>query len=333
MREVQRLGNFVFKLNAVVNKPRFPWGYTSKEMVELEKVCQTYEALVSELDAKGETLEFDVKAYRGQNKNVLNMLDQLKDGAGKYVHQIILQGSLATNEEIDYSDFDALVILEEEAFTNAKTLKETIESLWDLYRNIINQDILQHHGWFVTTQKLLNTHLDHFFPAAIFSNSVVLAETDYALKISLLKDESGYRKALENTSAAIITEIESGSFLKNTYHLKSFLSKYMLLPSLYLQAKNSSGVYKKESFALASEDFTKSEWTTMDFVSDLRSNWEKPRSKVLTRIALLFPSLSRVLSKRFATSVSKDLQAKLNEKRSEMLSLVQSIRSKANARS
>ena len=48
----------------------------------------------------------------------------------------------------------------------------------------------------------------------------------------------------------------------------------MLLPALYLQARNGKGLYKKFSFAEARKDFSAEQWAIMDEVSEIRAGWQ-----------------------------------------------------------
>ncbi|MFC2175547.1 hypothetical protein ACFLR1_01085 [Bacteroidota bacterium] len=321
MTELQGLIDFSAKLNVVFNKPRLPlWKNSSKETREMEDLCRAYDELSSNLEFSGEPKYFQIKPYSGENEHVLSMMHQLSHGKGSHIHQVILQGSLATNEEIGYSDFDALVVLEEEAFSNVDRLKESISSLWNLYKEIIKQDILQHHGWFVTTRKLLKHHLEDFFPAVIFEHSVLIyPASEASINLNLVKNPSSFLYHLTNTLNGIEREISSGQYLKNMYELKSTLSKFMLLPALYMQVKRGHGVYKKDSFGLVKQEFTEQEWAVMDYVSLLRKDWIKPDSKILALLALTLPSASRILAKRFAPSVSNNMRNNLQNKRIEIL--------------
>jgi hypothetical protein len=57
------------------------------------------------------------------------------------------------------------------------------------------------------------------------------------------------------------------------YLLKSVLSGFMLLPSLYVQARTGRGIFKKFSFEAARLDFSDDVWAPMDRVSEVRQQW------------------------------------------------------------
>ena len=58
----------------------------------------------------------------------------------------IIHGSLGTDEDIAYSDFDALVIIRQIAFRDPRLLADICQKLTDLQRIMFLQDPLQHHG-------------------------------------------------------------------------------------------------------------------------------------------------------------------------------------------
>jgi hypothetical protein len=48
----------------------------------------------------------------------------------------------------------------------------------------------------------------------------------------------------------------------------------MMLPSLYYQAKNNKGIFKKYSFDEMRKDFDPADFDVMDKVSDIRRKWK-----------------------------------------------------------
>lgn len=330
MNHLTQARELLNQLNLVVNKSRLPfWTSNSKAQAELEGLCNSYKQLESA--ESGSEMEFQLSGYTGSNKNVLSLIQSLRSAKPEFIESVILQGSLASDEEVEYSDFDAMVVLNSKAFQSPEHLKNAVKTLWKLYQNIVSQDILQHHGWFVTTTDLLSVHFDDFFPAAIFKKSCILysASEQNSLKLCIIQEKHFYQEALSKTAHQIISEIESGKHVSNTYNLKSCLSKIMLLPSLYYQSSRLEGVYKGDSFQLVKPDFTEKEWDVMEFVSELRKNWTQPEPYWLRLLAVRFPSMSRKLVKRFASSVSTDLKKTIEQKQLEMLTFVKLTNEKA----
>jgi len=310
-------------LNVLVNSPLR--GDTGKK---LQQICEAYNAL--SIQQIGQPIQVTIPPYEGKNRNVLGLVNALQKEQG--ISSVILQGSLATDEEIPYSDFDALVIIEDAVFNNPKVLMSLVVRLQLLSKFMYQHDPLQHHGWFVTTEKLLNHHLDDFFPAVIFDHSRVLYPARASeLKLNLVKDPSAFLYHLNNTVAGIEREIASGQYLKNMYELKSTLSKFMLLPALYMQVCKGEGVYKKDSFELARADFKAEEWNIMDEISSIRKDWNQKMAGWRKWLIKAHPSWSRKMAKRVAPTVAADLQARVKDKSTKMQTFARLMLERAKA--
>ena len=220
-----------------------------------------------------------VEPYDGENRFVRAMAECLSAEtsglAGAYVH-----GSLATMEEIPYSDFDALVILRDELFADDRKLASTARQLSDARKYMFQADPLQHHGWFVLTEADLRYYCEAYFPETLFKYSRSLLG-DKGGQLTLRKRDSTFemRKAFDELAGACIKMLADGNFLRNAYLAKCVLSQFMLLPSLYVQARYAEGIYKKLSFDRARSDFSAAEWECMDRISALRLEWDVPMGR------------------------------------------------------
>src|SRR5687768_3956555 len=96
----------------------------------------------------GQGLQVTTEPYSGNNAHVRAVMAALtRTGqalSGAYVH-----GSLATGEEIKYSDFDGLAIISAKASADPGTKRAILHKLRSLERIMFRFDPLQHHGWFV----------------------------------------------------------------------------------------------------------------------------------------------------------------------------------------
>jgi hypothetical protein len=268
-------------------------------------IIQKYKQLLNEIPAATKPkLNIRVEPYDGQNEHVrrtMSFLDEhLKDDLiGAYVH-----GSLGTSEEIAYSDFDALAILKSEAFESPERLAGTARTLNRARRIILDFDPLEHHGWFVLTEADLKFYCNAYFPVELFKYAKSLFEDKgLELEISLRESGSETRKAFEKMADAIIRKIEIRQYPANMYQIKSLLSQFMLLPALYLQAKNGRGVFKRESFDMARVDFDPGDWAIMDEVSNIRANWNYEISAFKKQLVSHPYVLSRYFSKRFGPAI------------------------------
>jgi hypothetical protein len=190
--------------------------------------------------------------------------------AGAYVH-----GSVATGEEIAYSDFDALVILRDAALGSPATLARVALRLGALRRRMFEYDPLQHHGWFVLAESDLHNYCEAWFPSVLFRHSRSLLPV-VGTRVTIRPRDSAveYRAAFADLAASTLRRIEVGPPSGNAYALKGLLSQFMLLPSLYLQARDGTAVFKRESFALAAMDFPADLWRAMERVSAARLAWQ-----------------------------------------------------------
>lgn len=265
-------------------------------------IIQKYKQLLNEIPTETKPKVYvRVELYDGQNEHVRRMMsflsEQLKDDLiGAYVH-----GSLGTGEEVAYSDFDALVILKGEVFESPERLAEAARKLNGARRIMLDFDPLEHHGWFVLTEADLKFYCNAYFPIELFQYAKSLIDDKcLELEISLRESDLETRKAFEKMADAIIRKIENRQYPANMYQLKSLLSQFMLLPALYVQAKDGKGIFKRESFDLAKVDFTSGNWAIMDEVSQIRADWDCEMSAFKKRMMSHPCVLSRFFTKRFA---------------------------------
>ncbi|MFK7783430.1 hypothetical protein [Psychroserpens sp.] len=186
-------------------------------------------------------------------------------------HSVIVHGSVATNEVIPYSDFDGLLIVKD-AFANSNELKSfKKESLKLIYKF----DPLQHHGWFQILESQLDNYPEYYLPYEILNHSKRIYPNDESLTLNLIIDFEAldYKRSLKQLIASINQQSKMDVNSMKLYDFKSYLSKIMLLPSMYYAAKYNKGVFKKESFDLVRQDFSESAWLCIETASDIRANW------------------------------------------------------------
>lgn len=265
---------------------------------EAAGVIAAFRATAPARTPAGAVVDVTVPVYRGDNPQARELMRALAPLepllAGAYVH-----GSIATGEEVAYSDFDALVILRDAAFESPATLARVAERLGALRRLMFEYDPLQHHGWFVLAEANLQNHCQAWFPTVLFTHSrSLLPETGTRLRIRPRNSIVEHRAAFANLAASTLRQVEAGRPPDSAYALKGMLSQFMLLPSLYLQARDGTAVFKRESFALAARDFPPELWRAMDSVSALRLAWRYDMS-ALRRLALTRLVASRRLVTRW----------------------------------
>ena len=220
---------------------------------------------------KNKNIKKNIEIYPyGYDFKLVNKLKSLiKKSYTELFDAVIVHGSVSTNEIINYSDFDGLLILKDE-FENTESFKKFIRESHFL---IFDFDPLQHHSWFIIKKSQLKNYDPTYFPIELFKYSkTIFPEDKIQFKIQLNKNIN-YLEPFDKLSNSIKKNIYSSNYLKNSYELKSLLSQIMLLPSFYLQAKLNVGVYKKESFELAKYDFDDLLWYPIALSSEIRSIW------------------------------------------------------------
>lgn len=267
------------------------------------------------------TQKVQITLYGGSNKYVRKMMQELDRLKGELVGAY-LHGSLASNEEIKYSDFDALVILKDAVFEEGK-IAQVCHQLHQLQKIMHEFDPLQHHGWFILTESMLKNYPYTYFPLELFSHSASLLNKGLEIEILFNKERIDFQLPFLRLSSSILRKLENGFRPSNSFELKSLLSEFMLIPSLYWQAKEKTGVYKKNSFDLVRKDFSEGDWEIMKKVSELREIW-KYEMNVFQRFFLTSQSaFIRKLARRIAPRVDDKIANKLNiEFYQKMLKLV-----------
>lgn len=254
-----------------------------------------------------------LKPYNGNNpfaKRIIIFLEKnLKnDLIGAYAH-----GSVGSGEEVPYSDFDGFVIIKNNSLRNTGKLKQVALRLNQSEKIMTEMDPLQHHGWFILSEDDLRNYPEDYLPHELWEHaSVLMGATELNVQIK----EKGYHDefivAYHKFSNHLLKNINSKKFLADNYDLKSMLSGFMLLPSIYLQAKTGKGIFKKYSFELLKKELG-NDYAIMDEVSALRANWNYQPSAVYKALLRRKPFLiSYLLKKKLSGKPSKDIINKLN---------------------
>ena len=226
----------------------------------------------------------------------------------------IMHGSLGSDEVQPYSDVDALVIIKDDHCESGVPTAKVRQQLRQLQRLFYKHDPLQHHGFFVLAENDLSHWPEHYLPtAALAQGSVFSQPHELQLQICRFFDHGKSHAAASTMVDGVRNEIQSKRFLTGMYQLKSMLSKLMLLPAMYLQVRDGHGVFKKDSYEAAKDDFGKSSWFAVEQATQIRSLW--PQLK-LRHPHWLFAAPGRLGSlsrRRFGYSIPDHIKALLNE--------------------
>jgi hypothetical protein len=199
------------------------------------------------------------------------------DLIGAYVH-----GSYGVNEAINYSDFDGLLIVKDEIFDSTESLEGFGEKVLKSHKLIIDVDPLQHHGWFIITERQLQNWPVNYFPIEVLENSQVLfgAASLQVQFNAMIAQPDDFLRLSNNIKKFLIHKSPS-----NYYELKSILSQFMLLPTLFYQTTKEKGIFKKESFELVKQLVGAQNWEIMDQVSNLREQWDYNKNPLVKSLS------------------------------------------------
>lgn len=272
------MSKYLRLLNDVVNiKPRnkkdVAIAYIGSEFFQKTKINRLIKLHNEfEINIAGTSKNVTVHLYNGNNPSVKYLSSYLAHHISKDIFGCYVHGSMGTYDNINYSDFDALIILKDEVFEDKKRLRHALKHLLISQKFFFEFDPLQHHGWFVMSEKNLKNYPLLFFPPELFSFAKSLFDngTDFIINYNSAVD---FRKPLFNLISAIERSLRKDLSSYNMFQLKSLLSEFMLIPAFYMQAKTNSGIYKKLSFIEASKDFAEQEWKVMNDVSAIRNVW------------------------------------------------------------
>jgi len=192
--------------------------------------------------------------------------------------QAVVHGSLATGEEIPYSDFDGIVILKDETVSDAGRLAAAAQRLSRSRRIMLGMDPLQHHGWYVLSESSLARFDESRFPSILFERCRSLVPSLPAGITWCSEGPPADRQAFHAYCRNLSARLARPHPARNLYTLKSILSRFMLLPSLFHEAKHQASIHKKESFTAVREDVPQARWEVMDAVSHLRLAWPAAES-------------------------------------------------------
>jgi predicted nucleotidyltransferase len=298
---------------------RLPFERNARRVIEAH---QALRSATAEESSPQETIT--IEPYDGDNPFVRRMMTLLASGlqenlVGAYVH-----GSMATCEEIAYSDFDALVILRDHVFEDRKRLVDTAVQLSQARRIMFNADPLQHHGWFILTESDLPYYCDAYFPRIVFSYSKsMLNDRGDSLSLAPRNSIKEIRDNFNRVAISFLQLIENSITIRNLYLIKCALSQFMLLPALYVQTRYGMGIYKKCSFQKARQDFNTEEWNCVDRISHLRDEW-LVQLNPLTKTMLSQPGILRkYAATKLVTAVPEHIRTILTpELTRQMVNLV-----------
>ena len=238
-------------------------------------LIREYDCLLSSLgqDATASRSK-EIEAYTSDNVQVLHLKALLAELGSENLLGAYVHGSIGSYEEVEYSDLDTLLILGNAVFSDREKLSDVANKLSRWRGNLYTQDPLQHHGWFVLTPFDLDCYCEAYFPLALFEHAKSLfPDRGRSLSIRVRDSQSELEDAFARMAQSIELQLTRERYPRDMYALKSFLSRLMLMPALYVQARDGKGVWKADSFGLARGDFDERVWHCIETATEIRAAW------------------------------------------------------------
>lgn len=244
---------------------------------------------------EGEVKEFTIAPYNGTNATTLRLQSFLNKINHPAIKAAIVQGSIATGEEISFSDFDGILLIDIHAIQSKRLLSDLHKIVHESAHIMKCQDPLQHHGWSILFKQELNRYPDAELPSVLLEKGKVLFPL-MPLQISLVinNEHQDYRALYESLCNGIYRRLELPSTFNSFYHTKLLISECLLLPAAFLQALEHKPVWKAESFEKIKAHLNTDQLRVIQQLSDIRTNWGNYFTGK-TKKAPVHPDLSKLL--------------------------------------
>lgn len=228
-------------------------------------------------------------------------LPALDPQALRPIKHVLLHGSIASHDACDFSDVDIAVFVDDTGAYAAQCYKAAVCELRRLLEAVLEFDPLMHHGLMFAPASSLCAYDQRFLPLDTLAKSRTLYGPA-ALRVRPVPASlAERRRKLRECVRSFHAHLRSEDFLANDYCFKNFLSGVLLLPARALAARGTY-VYKRESFALAREFFSRQEWEFIARCEALRALWKRPQPSLAEHLVFgrMHPHVRHVIGSRMA---------------------------------
>lgn len=223
---------------------------------------------------------------------------------------LLVHGSIGSGERVGYSDLDLWLLVSKSSICDVGKLDNICRFSFATLRRLFDFDPLQHHGLMVATEVDLLRYSETFLPlAAIRKSKVVFPAYGFDHSASIRDSSLDAAISFFNVVAMMRAGVNSGQLYRSAFDVKHIFSIIMLLPALYLGARNIP-CFKGDSFGIVRAEVPPEIWSIMDEISCVREGWVYKASRIRSvvfaaiRNPFLFQFLlRRGLSGRYASLV------------------------------
>ena len=281
---------------------------------------------IAPIKGKSYNQELKIQPYKGNNKIVEAVSNYLVSRSHPAIKAAFIQGSIATNEEIAYSDFDGILLIDEQSLTSNYSIESLIKIIRHTNKMMLQHDALQHHGWNILTCEELNLYPDDHLPLVLLEHGKTIYPNEEFHLYYTLDPKCDYERSLILLCNSIIRKSEKNSLSISFRHFKTFISEVLLLPAVYIQAKTGRPIFKRESFELINSYLNSKDQKIIDQYCQIRKSWSQAEADITKELNY---DRCKVLGKHvkyLLSPVPKRLEKYCNEdKRNEISALAKRL--------
>lgn len=224
-----------------------------------------------------------LSCYGRRELDLLDFLGNWSKKWNEFFPSVILHGSLALGDFTNYSDVDVALVVKDEVFCEKKLFEACGEAIRHCARQVLEYDPLQHHGFHVIPEVMLSCFPAAYLPVSILLDARILGrDKPTQIDICQVYESSEAFAGLENVIRGLLNSTRPPT---RVYAAKLFLSSFMLLPALALQAEGRETT-KRTSFEEFASRFSFREWEPMAWATHIRAIWPCFELTPVERMAL-----------------------------------------------
>lgn len=194
----------------------------------------------------------------------------------KLISLFAVHGSLSTLDFTPFSDVDTQLFLTEEAFASPELLLAIARMISHNNVYLRAYDPLQHHGYFVATDMDRRAYPEPFLPVATLQQSTrIFGDDEHSFAVRHVPYAD--RFAAWHMGHSFRLSYLSQQFPAAAFDVKRFMSRFALLPVLYLELVQDVYPYKGDVFRQWEDFFTPDQWTPFHVLTSARANWNPER--------------------------------------------------------
>ena len=266
--------------------------------------------------------KLQIDKYKGNNKCVIKIINLLENFKSPIIKKAFIHGSIASNEIIEYSDVDTVLIINCKNINSRSSLQKYDAIIKATYKEMLLHDPLQHHGWRIIDKSKIATSSNIILPKATISELKSIFFNGSSSLYQNNKQSKYTINSFNNISNSITQKLSNFECLNNMFLFKILISETLLLPTIYLQYKLQEDISKKESFDRIREFIDINQQKTLSAIEIFRKNWKNPI------VDIDDPTLAALQKMQQEITTPDNYMQWLKENKSNITSLVSYLKSK-----